>query len=125
MNENACDGFIHDTSALSRGLAKSLFVTMNTIPEYTERIVQRAQGGMTRRAAEKVAHDCGHLEELGDGTVDAIVERWHWVARMHHRVVVGNVMRAAEARGVHVVEDLTLPHEFVMVELPDEGPPDG
>ncbi len=80
---------------------------------------------MTRRDAKKVARDCAHLEELGDGTVDAIVKRWHWVARRHHGVVVGNVMRAAVARGVHVVEDLTLPHEFVMVELPDEGPPDG
>jgi hypothetical protein len=88
---------------------------MNTIPEYNDRIVQRAQGGRTGHAAEKVVYDCGHLEELGAGTVDAIVERWHWVARMHHRVVVENVTRAAVARGV----------QFVMVELPDEGPPDG
>ena len=72
---------------------------MNTIPVHNDRMVQRAQGGMPHRAAEKVGCDCAQLEELGAGTMQDIVERWHWVARRHHMVLVEHVRQEAAARG--------------------------
>jgi hypothetical protein len=92
----------------------------NFVPPFNLRVVQRAEGGLSARMVERWLRRHDNLRAEGPGALEQALEHQNQIMRNYNKFEVNRERREAEARGVVVVHDWSLPYSFVCEEIPDE-----